>query len=49
MDEFINPDEYRAEISAQQQEIYRLNTIIEEKNNQLNKKNKELLKNLQML
>lgn len=46
MDEFINPDEHRAEISAQQQEIYRLNTIIEEKNNQLNKKNKELLKNL---
>ena len=46
MDEFINADEYRAEVSAQQQEIYRLNTIIDEKNNQLNKKNKELLKNL---
>lgn len=46
MDEFINADEYRAEVSAQQQEIYRLNTIIDEKNNQLNKKNKELIKNL---
>ena len=46
MDEFINADEYRAEVSAQQQEIYQLNTIIDEKNNQLNKKNKELLKNL---
>lgn len=45
MDEFITPDSHRAEVSELQQEIYRLNTIIEQKDAQLYTKNKELMKN----
>lgn len=46
MDEFINSDEHRAEVSAYVREICELKETIAEKNKQLNKKNRELLKNI---
>ncbi|MBR5513214.1 MAG: CPBP family intramembrane metalloprotease [Ruminococcus sp.] len=46
MDEFINADEYRAEVSGLIQEICSLKEQIAEKDKQLNTKNKELLKNV---
>ncbi len=46
MDEFISADEHRARVSEYVQEICALKDTIAEKDKQLNKKNKELLKNI---
>ncbi len=46
MDHFINAEEHRAEISEMIHEICTLKNDIQEKDKQLNEKNKELLKNI---
>ncbi len=46
MDQFINADEHRAEVSGFIQEICTLKDTIAEKDRQLNQKNKELLKSV---
>lgn len=46
MDEYINSDEHRAEVSGYVREICELKDTIAEKDRQLNKKNVELLKNI---
>lgn len=46
MDEYINADEHRAEISDMIQEICTLKNNLEIKDKQLNEKNKELLRNI---